>query len=150
LRLHGIGQNNVKSQFCVLGDVGIEDGGGFEEEVHGKARPTSPDLSSEDENEGGDEYLSSHSNRQTQIRLVMLLFYIFHADLDPALFKFSIWIKVPRQFGESVSNLDSDPPGLWIHTDLMLIPIQHFGFMRIWIMCVNLTVSFQRYSTRIF
>jgi hypothetical protein len=51
-----------------LGDVGIEDGGGFEEEVNGEARPTNPNLSSEDEDEGGDEYLSSHSYSQTQIR----------------------------------------------------------------------------------
>jgi hypothetical protein len=77
LRQHGIGQNNVKSQFCVWGDVGIEDGGGFEEEVYGEALPTSPNLSSEDEDEGGDEYLSSHSYSWTQIRLVMLFFTFF-------------------------------------------------------------------------
>jgi hypothetical protein len=68
LRLHGTGQHTVKSQFCLMGDIGVEDQGGrgFEDNINEEERSQSPTLSSADEDDGDEESVNSYS--QMQIR----------------------------------------------------------------------------------
>ena len=63
MRLHGTGQLTVKSQFCVFGDIGTEEQG-FEDDIEGKEPTQSDPLSSEDEDEGGEELEACYSQKQ--------------------------------------------------------------------------------------